>query len=81
MTLCHECPNHFVISDRDPNDWFNDDDVALVCKLMPVTPKKDSKYLSDHSAFKVISSALRPYEVVKTPVPVWCPLKKEKHGS
>lgn len=28
---CMDCPNHKVLPDPDPDDWFNDDDIKVVC--------------------------------------------------
>jgi hypothetical protein len=30
---CTDCPEHKVIIDPDPYDWFCDDDEAIVCTL------------------------------------------------
>ena len=63
---CSECPHHEVLPDPDPDDWFNDDDVKVVCKK---TKRKDN----------VITTACRPYNIKKeTDIPKWCPLLKEK---
>lgn len=61
ITNCTKCPHHEVRSDPDPDDWFCDDDVKVVCKL----------------AGKEITVACRPYNIVKESlVPAWCPLVK-----
>ena len=61
---CHECQFKKVEIDPDPDDWFNDDDVKVVC-----TKKRN----------KVITSACRPYNIKKecVGVPDWCPLLKK----
>lgn len=72
-TNCIDCPFHQVKSDPDPNDWFNDDDVKVVCS------KTD----------KTITVACRPYRIrQESETPEWCPLsqsvnneKEEKHES
>lgn len=57
---CTECPAHKVLPDPDPNDWFNDDDVKVVCG----------------HADRNITVACRPYRVkAECEVPNWCPLK------
>ncbi len=33
---CLDCPDHEVINDRDPDDWFCDDDIAVVCKKLQI---------------------------------------------
>lgn len=60
---CYQCPNAEILPDRDLNDWFNDDDVKVYCRI----------------ARKNSTVACRPYNVKKetTPVPEWCPLLKE----
>lgn len=71
---CIDCPNHKVVEDPDPTDWFNQDDVALVCtKVMKVTDKK-SEYLVDRYPFKSIDTGLRPYQTKNVKVPQWCPI-------
>lgn len=63
MTLCIECPHHAVLRDPDPDDWFCDDDVKVVCT----------------KAKRNVTVACRPYNTNKefeTGIPDWCPLKK-----
>ena len=75
---CIACANHLVIDDRDPDDWFCDDDVAVVCKLVK-NDKQDlqSKYQADHSEFKVIQCGIRPYRIRQEAIrPKWCPLSR-----
>ena len=64
---CTECPAHKVLPDPDPNDWFNVDDVKVVC-----TRKDD----------KSITVACRPHRIEKEcSIPHWCPISlvnKEK---
>lgn len=82
MKNCLKCEYHQVISDPDPHDWYCQDDVAVICiKNLNSKSDKNSIYASDRTPFKVISCALRPYEVkegsiIKTPD--WCPLKIEE---
>jgi len=72
---CIDCPFHKVISDPDPTDWFNDDDVAVVCTKTPKKEDKNSKYAADHQPFKPVTVACRPYNIRKeSETPKWCPL-------
>lgn len=76
ITSCIDCPDHEVISDPDPHDWFCDDDMAVVCKKTPNPngTKPDSKYCSDYSPYRYITRSCRPYNLRKeTNVPDWCP--------
>ena len=61
---CYECQFRTVESDPDPDDWFCDDDVKVVCS------KNNDK---------VITSACRPYNIQKEckGIPDWCPLLKK----
>ena len=73
---CLNCQYHEVIADPDPNDWFCDDDKAIVCRKTP-NDKQDvnSKYLSDRSEFKVVMPSIRPYKLEdESATPNWCPL-------
>jgi len=74
---CGDCPHHRCVSDKDPEDWFNDDDQAVVCTLMPNPDRnKSSKHPADHSAHRIVAAACRPYEISKVRTPKWCPLKQ-----
>ena len=58
---CTSCEHHQVRPDPDPDDWFCDDDVKVVCRA---------------AANKVVTSACRPYNVEReSKRPTWCPLK------
>lgn len=58
---CIDCPFHSVLPDPDPDDWFCDDDVKVVCT-------KENK---------TITTACRPYNKRKEcETPNWCPLRK-----
>lgn len=79
---CMDCPHHLVINDPDPNDWFCDDDKAVVCKLKD-NDKQDtqSKYLSDRHPNKVVEPSIRPYKLREEAiVPEWCPIKDQENG-
>lgn len=61
---CTKCPFHEVRNDSDPDDWFNDDDVKVVCTK--------TKRVNNE-----VASSCRPYNIVKeSNVPEWCPLKR-----
>jgi hypothetical protein len=68
---CMKCPHHKVVRDPDPDDWFCDDDCAVLCTLE--APPKKSRF--EHQA---VTTACRPYNTEKetTPVPNWCQLRK-----
>ena len=78
---CKDCEEMIVISDPDPYDWFCDDDCAMVCKLVKADSTtlenarhNKSRHAADYSVHKVISCALRPYELHRVKKPDWCPL-------
>lgn len=76
---CLDCPHHRVINDPDPDDWFCDDDMAIVCTKMP-NPRQDtsSRHEADRSKFRIVGCAIRPYNLREEgDVPKWCPLKQE----
>jgi len=59
---CLDCPYHKVLPDPDPDDWFCDDDVKVVCVL----------------AGCEVTSSCRPYKTrEESEVPRWCPLSQE----
>jgi hypothetical protein len=76
LVKCIECKYHKIINDRDPDDWFCDDDVAVICLLTKNDKRKtNSKYISDNSEHRCITVACRPHHVSKeTNIPDWCPL-------
>ena len=78
MSNCMDCPKHKVIPDPDPSDWFCTDDVAVVC-LATKNQKQDaqSKFVADHSGYRSITVACRPYRTRKeSDTPDWCPINK-----
>lgn len=78
ITTCMDCPNHKVIADPDPDDWFCDDDKAVVCSIS-IHENRDpkSRHLADRSEFRPIQVGIRPHHLRKeTEPPVWCPLRK-----
>lgn len=76
ITNCLDCKYHKVIADPDPNDWFNDDDEAIVCtKVKNDRQDTASKWVADRQEFKVVSGSCRPYNLRKEgDIPKWCPL-------
>ena len=71
MTSCLDCPNHKVMPDPSPDDWFNYDDEKTVC-----FHEKFGK------AGKTVSSMNRPYETKRfSGIPDWCPLLKKQHAN
>lgn len=66
LNNCTQCPFHQVQSDPDPGDWFNDDDVKVMCLRNQRT----------------VTVSCRPYNVRKEcAIPAWCPLPKEKRNG
>jgi len=62
LNNCIDCPYHEVRADPDPDDWFCDDDVKVICK------KANNRK---------ITVACRPYNVRKEcEIPDWCPIKE-----
>lgn len=59
INKCYKCSNCRESRDPDPNDWFCQDDLQLICAA-----KND----------KIIEGCLRPYEVKDVEIPDWCPL-------
>lgn len=59
---CIDCQKHRVLADRDPDDWFCDDDVKVICGLNG----------------RAVTVACRPYNTRKEcKTPTWCPLPSE----
>lgn len=78
---CLHCPNHDVILDPDPDDWFNDDDVAVVCHMLR-NPDMDpnSRYHSRRQKWRCVTTNCRPTKhaiAEGSTIPPWCPLKPE----
>jgi len=78
--FCVQCPFHRVDNDKDPSDWFNDDDEVLMCKKFENTIANSSDGCIDTYnegtplPFKMIAGSLRPYETPKVEPPSFCPL-------
>jgi len=61
ITNCTQCNFHKILPDPDPDDWFCDDDVKVMCT-------KENRN---------ITVACRPHHVKREcNVPKWCPLTK-----
>jgi hypothetical protein len=71
---CMDCEHHQEVRDPDPDDWFCDDDVAVLCTV--TKPRKDSGF-----PYRVITCACRPYNTRKEcDIPDWCPLRNLQAG-
>lgn len=71
---CSKCLAAICVNDPDPDDWFNDDDKAILCSLMP---PRDDQFLSQAGIkfnHALVLSALRPTEFNTFKRPNWCPL-------
>lgn len=65
---CEGCPDCEKRITPDPDDWFCDDEVTVVCKAV--------------SGGYVMAKQIRPYLVhERCPVPQWCPKKKVGNQS
>ncbi len=76
MQNCLDCPQHSIIPDPDPDDWFNSDDQAVVCTLT-ANPRPDAsaKYMADRNPYKAVTVSCRPYRTRKeSERPNWCPI-------
>lgn len=73
---CLDCPKHAKINDRDPDDWFCDDDQAVVCTgALDTACDPKSKWLSDRHPNRKVSRSCRPYKLREESArPEWCPL-------
>ena len=74
IRFCTQCEFHKVVPDPDPEDWFNDDDEAILCTLIK-GGGHDKSFGGEPYLFKMISGSLRPYETKKVEKPEWCPYK------
>lgn len=76
---CIDCQHHRVLDDPDPQDWFCDDDKAVVCSKTPrVTPRRSSGQPVDMQEHRAVTVACRPYNLRnESPRPNWCPLVSE----
>jgi len=80
INSCINCPFHKVINDPDPDDWFCDDDMAIVCTKLPNDEigKFDSPAYFSRQKFKVVSSGIRPHHVSSfNYIPEFCPEIKQ----
>ena len=85
MTSCIQCEFHKIVNDKSPDDWFNDDDEAVLCsKSSNVNFEKSA--VGDLFRYRPITVSCRPYQTEKetTPIPSWCPMgfnKKSEDGK
>jgi hypothetical protein len=71
---CIECPFHKVIPDPDLDDWFNDDDMAVICTKEKNELKGKFNSPAYQQEHRIVESSLRPHEVKGIDyIPVWCP--------
>lgn len=81
---CLDCKYHKIINDPDPDNWFCDDDVAVICLHDVVSQTIDltSNYRSARQKHKCITVACRPYNTRKeSKQPSWCPLIDQSNQS
>ena len=65
---CEGCPDCEIRITPDPDDWFCDDDVTVLCKAV-----EGGRVMAEH---------IRPYLVQeRCPVPHWCPKRKQKKSQ
>lgn len=76
---CIDCPHHKVIADPDPEDSYNDDDVAVVCtKSQNLERNPRSKSVAERQGLRLITQMCRPYMTRnESQTPTWCPLKTQ----
>jgi hypothetical protein len=80
MKNCIQCIHHKVVNDRDSDDWFNDDDCAVLCTLTKAEKGDLGPNVGGLWEFKATAVSCRPYQIERDAIiPVWCPLKK-KHA-
>ena len=77
---CLKCKYHAIVPDPDPDDWFNDDDMAMYCTnpdnsmekewTSPSQRERILSYISDKPYLKkgrtFICGSMRPYELGKS---------------
>lgn len=70
---CAICAHSTIRPDPDPDDWFCDDDVKVICSAVPVDVN------GEPATKNTITVACRPYNIIKecSYVPEWCP----QHGE
>lgn len=73
---CMDCPESSVIPDPDTEDWFCDDDCAVVCRKTPNDEQKlTSKHAAERSEYRAVTVACRPYNRRReADRPEWCPM-------
>lgn len=79
---CMDCPESSVIPDPDPDDWFCDDDCAVVCRKTrndEMTPT--SRHAAERSEYRAVTVACRPYNRRReSDRPEWCPIAAFRVG-
>lgn len=77
ITHCNQCPFFKVVHDPDPTDSFNADDISTLCTKCP--NDNEARYWFSNKLFegKVIDVSIRPYQVIDTKIPSWCPFKNK----
>lgn len=70
---CAICAHAKIYADPDPDDWFCDDDVKVICDA--VSTNINGEPINKN----VITCACRPYNIVTecSRIPDWCP----QHGQ
>lgn len=73
---CMDCPESSVIPDPDPDDWFCDDDCAVVCRKTPNEKRNTtSRHAAEQSQYRAVTVACRPYNRRReADRPEWCPM-------
>jgi hypothetical protein len=73
---CMDCTHHKVVRDPDPTDWFCDDDVAVLCQLMPPA-KGDTAWASGQQfQHRAVTISCRPHKTRdESKTPAWCPIR------
>lgn len=80
---CLDCPNHRVLADPDPDDWFCDDDKAVACALAP-NPEQNanSRYAASRNPQRLVTLSCRPYRLrEESQRPAWCPLVATREAA
>ena len=74
---CVDCPNHKVVNDPDPTDWFCDDDVAVLCSLQSNMSKRTYWASGAFYEYEPITVSCRPHYIRKECItPPGCPILK-----
>lgn len=72
---CLDCQFHKRVNDKDPDDWFNSDDEAVLCTKIPIPAKPNSRLRWEWHGFRAVTTMARPYQTRReSETPQWCPL-------